>query len=147
MRWAAIEAVSGPACERQLVSVKARVGARRGANIGRVAAARPLLTLVYYGLRDGERHHLIRVLDRSLIDELREDGLAVGEEEAVDTRVGTLTRGFELPEAGLFAAGNVFLPRDEQEAATCRETVEQVVRERGQKVIGWRPVPTDADAA
>jgi hypothetical protein len=34
--------------------VKARVGARRGYNIGRVAAARHLLTLVYYGLRDGE---------------------------------------------------------------------------------------------
>jgi transposase len=53
VRWAAIEAVSGPACERRLVSVKARIGARRGANIGRVAAARHLLTLVYYGLRDG----------------------------------------------------------------------------------------------
>jgi transposase len=53
LRWAAIEAVSGPACERRLVSVKARIGARRGANIGRVAAARHLLTLVYYGLRDG----------------------------------------------------------------------------------------------
>ncbi len=53
LRWAAIEAVSGPACERRLTAVKARVGARRGANIGRVAAARHLLTLVYYGLRDG----------------------------------------------------------------------------------------------
>ncbi len=54
VRWAAIEAVSGPACQRQLVAVKARVGARRGAGIARVAAARHLLTLVYYGLRDGE---------------------------------------------------------------------------------------------
>jgi transposase len=54
VRWAAIEAVSGPACEPRLRSVKARIGARRGANIGRVAAARHLLTLVYYGLRDGE---------------------------------------------------------------------------------------------
>ena len=53
LRWAAIEAVSGPACERRLLAVKARVGVRRGANIGRVAAARHLLTLVYYGLRDG----------------------------------------------------------------------------------------------
>lgn len=54
VRWAAVEAVSGPACERRLAAVKARVGARRGVNIGRVAAARHLLTLVYYGLRDGE---------------------------------------------------------------------------------------------
>ena len=30
------------------------VGERRGVKIGRVAAARKLLTLVFYGLRDGE---------------------------------------------------------------------------------------------
>jgi transposase len=54
VRWAAVEAVSGPACERRLASVKARIGVRRGVNIGRVAAARHLLTLVYYGMRDGE---------------------------------------------------------------------------------------------
>jgi hypothetical protein len=34
--------------------VKRRVGERRGRNVGKVAAARHLLTLVYYGLRDGE---------------------------------------------------------------------------------------------
>ena len=55
LRWAAIEAVSGDARDRRVVSVvKAHVGARRGHNIGRVAAARHLLTLVYYGLRDGQ---------------------------------------------------------------------------------------------
>ena len=54
VRWAAVEAVSGPACERRLASVKARIGVRRGVNIGRVAAARHLLTLVYFGMRDGE---------------------------------------------------------------------------------------------
>jgi hypothetical protein len=32
----------------------ARVAARRGANVARVAAARKILSLVYYGLRDGE---------------------------------------------------------------------------------------------
>jgi transposase len=53
LRWAAVEAVSGAVRDSQIASVKARVGARRGRNIGRVAAARHLLTLVYYGLRDG----------------------------------------------------------------------------------------------
>ena len=48
----------------QIASIKARVGARRGRNIGRVAAARHLLTLVYYGLRDGE----IRCLVTSGVD-------------------------------------------------------------------------------
>jgi transposase len=54
LRWAAVEAVSGAARDPQIASVKARVGARRGRNVGRVAAARHLLTLVCYGLRDGE---------------------------------------------------------------------------------------------
>ena len=54
LRWAAVEAVSGAVRDPQIASIKARVGSRRGRNIGRVAAARHLLTLVYYGLRDGE---------------------------------------------------------------------------------------------
>ncbi len=54
VRWAAVEAV---ARQRGATAVRAhhhRVAERRGRNIGRVAAARKLLTLVYYGLRDGE---------------------------------------------------------------------------------------------
>jgi hypothetical protein len=35
------------------VSTRARVAERRGRNIATVAVARKLLTLVYYGLRDG----------------------------------------------------------------------------------------------
>jgi transposase len=52
VRWAAVEAVQrvhyGP-----IASVKARLSVKRGNNIAKVAAARELLTLVYYGLRDG----------------------------------------------------------------------------------------------
>ena len=52
VRWAAVEAVkrvrSGPVGRAQT-----RIAERRGANIATVAAARKLLTLVYYGLRDG----------------------------------------------------------------------------------------------
>jgi len=36
-----------------------RVAERRGRNKARVAAARKLLTLVYYGLRDGEIRSLV----------------------------------------------------------------------------------------
>jgi transposase len=52
VRWAAVEAVQrvhhGP-----LAATKARLALRRGNNIAKVAAARELLTLVFYGLRDG----------------------------------------------------------------------------------------------
>jgi transposase len=52
LRWAAVEAVQrlsrGP-----IGATRIRVAARRGTNIGKVAAGRKLLTLVFYGLRDG----------------------------------------------------------------------------------------------
>ena len=52
VRWAAVEAVQGLR-EGPLGHARVRIGERRGANIGKVAAARSLLTLVFYGLRDG----------------------------------------------------------------------------------------------
>jgi hypothetical protein len=39
--------------QTRLGQVRDRVAARRGRNIGAVAAARELIGLVYYGLRDG----------------------------------------------------------------------------------------------
>jgi transposase len=54
VRWAAVEAVSKNHAGGDIKDAYARIAARRGRNIARVAAARRLLTLVYYGLRDGE---------------------------------------------------------------------------------------------
>jgi len=55
VRWAAIEAVSRNHGGSFLQETARRVSQRRdNRNIGRVAAARKLLTLVFYGLRDGE---------------------------------------------------------------------------------------------
>nr|WP_278045685.1 transposase [Micromonospora kangleipakensis] len=54
VRWAAVEAAHGvPHAAGWLTSTRARVAERRGRNIATVAVARKLLTLVYYGLRDG----------------------------------------------------------------------------------------------
>jgi len=52
-----------------------------------------------------------------------------------------------LPEPGRFAAGNVFLPTDPRERAHCKRTFERIVREQGQRVVGWRVVPTDPEGA
>ena len=54
VRWAAIEAVARYKGGEPIAPTYTRVARRRGRMIGRVAAARKLLTLVYYGLRDGE---------------------------------------------------------------------------------------------
>jgi transposase len=63
VRWAAIEAVQHTPKDSPLRTTYERIVERRGAkakNIAKVAVARKLLTLVYYGLRDGE----IRCLDQ-----------------------------------------------------------------------------------
>jgi transposase len=54
VRWAAIEAISKNHGDDPIKEHYRRVSERRGRNKGRVAAARKLLMLVYYGLRDGE---------------------------------------------------------------------------------------------
>jgi transposase len=54
VRWAAIEAVSGRRGGTKLRSDFHAIAERRGKYKARAAVARKLLTLVYYGLRDGE---------------------------------------------------------------------------------------------
>ena len=61
VRWAAIEAIQHQPDTTKIALDRNRIEARRGRNIAKVAAARKLLTLVYYGLRDGH----IRALDRA----------------------------------------------------------------------------------
>jgi len=58
VRWAAVEAAQHAANTEHLGVLRERVAARRGRNIATVAAARKLLGLVFYGLRD----HDIRAL-------------------------------------------------------------------------------------
>ena len=53
VRWAAVEAISHVRGGPKLKADYHRIGARRGVKIARVAVARKLLTLVYFGLRDG----------------------------------------------------------------------------------------------
>ena len=62
VRWAAIEAVVRYHGGAPIAASYARVAARRGTMIARVAAARKLLCLVYYGLRDGEIRCLAEAL-------------------------------------------------------------------------------------
>jgi hypothetical protein len=63
VRWAAVEAVQVLPHDVKLRRDRDRIAARRGRNIGKVAAARRLLTLVYYGLRDGHIRCLVLTAD------------------------------------------------------------------------------------
>ncbi len=51
--------------------------------------------------------------------------------------------GIDLPEAGQFAAGLIFLPKDQLERDHCKKTVNALVAKHGQKLLGWRQVPVD----
>jgi glutamate synthase (NADPH/NADH) large chain len=62
-------------------------------------------------------------------------------------KVAKADLGVELPEEGKFSAGLIFLPTDDAERKTCKETIARLIEETGQKLIGWRDVPQETDAA
>ncbi len=52
-----------------------------------------------------------------------------------------------LPAPGSYGLGVVFLPTDPTQRKTAKETVEKLIAEQGQTLIGWRDVPHDPDGA
>jgi glutamate synthase (NADPH/NADH) large chain len=55
--------------------------------------------------------------------------------------------GVELPEAGRYAVGNVFLPQRKDERARCKAEVERIIAEEGQRLVGWRKMPVRPELA
>ncbi|MCY6371372.1 glutamate synthase large subunit [Clostridium ganghwense] len=51
--------------------------------------------------------------------------------------------GIELPKFGNYAVGMTFLPKETALRYQCEGIFERAVEEEGQKVLGWRDVPTD----
>jgi glutamate synthase (ferredoxin) len=51
--------------------------------------------------------------------------------------------GISLPSPGRYGVGMVFLPRDPEAQKRCEQTLEDIIREEGQEVLGWRTVPVD----
>jgi glutamate synthase (ferredoxin) len=58
-------------------------------------------------------------------------------------REETSKLGFDLPQEGKYGVGLVFLPNDEKEQAHAKQLLEEVVSDKGQKLLGWREVPYD----
>lgn len=55
--------------------------------------------------------------------------------------------GVELPEPGSYAVGNIFLPQIQEEQDKCKQAIQAIIAEEGQKFLSWRAVPIDADGA
>ncbi|MEM8736993.1 MAG: glutamate synthase large subunit [Planctomycetota bacterium] len=53
----------------------------------------------------------------------------------------------ELPAAGDYAAGNIFLPTDSKSRGFCIDLYEQMLDQAGIPLIGWRDLPVDPDGA
>ncbi len=51
--------------------------------------------------------------------------------------------GFTLPAPGSYGVGMVFLPRDAYSARWCEEIIEAAIGRAGQRLLGWRTVPTN----
>jgi glutamate synthase (ferredoxin) len=51
--------------------------------------------------------------------------------------------GINLPAPRWYGAGLVFLPNDPSQAAACQAIFEEITREEGQILLGWRNIPTN----
>jgi len=71
VRWAAVESVKRLGPHTRTGALRDRVAARRGANIGAVAAARLQVEYVFYALRDGH----VRALQHPEVHQHRESGM------------------------------------------------------------------------
>ncbi|MEE4301097.1 MAG: glutamate synthase large subunit [Pseudomonadales bacterium] len=74
-------------------------------------------------------------------------GILTGLPDALLREVVAEELGTELPAAGSYGAGIVFLPREEHERLQCKEILAERIAAEGQRLIGWRTVPTDPDGA
>ncbi|MCW9058868.1 MAG: glutamate synthase large subunit [Gammaproteobacteria bacterium] len=102
----------------------------------------------------GEKSHAIVRQGLRILENLTHRG-AVGADPLAGDGAGILlqlpdsflreecaAQGFTLPEAGQYAAGMIFLPRDSQARAACEALLERTIAEEGQVLLGWRDVPT-----
>jgi len=52
-------------------------------------------------------------------------------------------QGVELPPAGQYGVGMIFLPRNVESRRACEAAIERAIRYEGQILLGWRDVPVD----
>ncbi|MBV8359706.1 MAG: glutamate synthase large subunit, partial [Deltaproteobacteria bacterium] len=103
----------------------------------------------------GERSHEIVLKGLEVLDNLTHRG-ACGCDPLTGDGAGLLLQiphaffeheaaklGFALPPPGEYGVGMVFMPLDAHKREACEKIFEQVVREEGQRVLGWRKVPVD----
>ena len=74
-------------------------------------------------------------------------GILLGLPDRFLRRAAAEQLGIELPERGRYGVGNVFLPTHEEERELCLGLLEREIESAGQRLLGWRELPTDPDGA
>jgi glutamate synthase (NADPH/NADH) large chain len=100
----------------------------------------------------GEPRHSIVRQGLTILERLHHRG-AVGADPRAGDGAGLLLQlpdalfravvDFDLPDAGQYAVGMLFLPRDAAAGAAAEKVVEEVVFAEAQRILGWRDVPVD----
>ena len=99
----------------------------------------------------GEAGHDIIDLALTALRNLEHRG-AIGSDAGTGDGAGILTQmpdaflravvDFELPPVGQYAAGMIFLPRDDERRAAEKAGIEQLAESENLVLLGWRDVPT-----
>ncbi|MEN9316803.1 MAG: hypothetical protein RIS35_3196, partial [Pseudomonadota bacterium] len=105
----------------------------------------------------GKKSHRIIEQGLQILCNLDHRG-AVGSDPLMGDGAGILTQipdqffreemsaqGVQLPPAGEYGVGMVFLPKEHASRLACEQEVERAVRAEGQVLLGWRDVPVDRD--
>jgi glutamate synthase (NADPH/NADH) large chain len=103
----------------------------------------------------GQKTHSIVQQGLQILENLEHRG-AVGADPLMGDGAGILIQipdqyyreemanwGVDLPPAGEYGVGMVFLPKENASRIACEQEIERAVRNEGQIVLGWRDVPVD----
>jgi glutamate synthase (NADPH/NADH) large chain len=74
-------------------------------------------------------------------------GILTGLPEHFLRKVASEELGVELPAAGEYGVGNIFLPNDSAQRQHCMTLIEREISNAGQKLVGWRELPVHPDGA
>ncbi|TVQ71608.1 MAG: glutamate synthase subunit alpha, partial [Chromatiaceae bacterium] len=99
-----------------------------------------------------EKSHRIVAQGLEILERINHRG-AVGADPKAGDGAGILVQipdaffrskvGFDLPEAGRYGVGMIFLPQDASLREQMQTIIDKHIREGGQTVLGWRDVPVD----
>jgi glutamate synthase (NADPH) large chain len=60
-------------------------------------------------------------------------------------RADMAKQGVELPAAGEYGVGMIFLPKEHASRLACEQEMERAIKAEGQVLLGWRDVPVNRD--